>query len=323
MRSQLRTGVPALGLVLMAGAPASAFDCAKAGTPMEKAICADPVAKASDDAMESAFNSLRAALTGPQKQAALDDQRAWLKERNENCGKEKTPASCAADSNGARTRVLTARPESGPGTKSRLIPVFIRQGGSRDKVEVDVQLYKFADPATPGERLLNARADEIAAKIDFKKDEPDDRSWSHEESWSISYASPVFLSIWSTGYDYSGGAHGGASGTGIHVDLRSGRIVGFSDLFDAKAASEIDKRCVKQIKAEKVERGNGDDGDDPDLAKKVSEVVKDLGNWSIKETQASVYFGQYSVGSYAEGVYGCDLPIAELNKLSKVLLPPR
>ncbi|MCE4224715.1 DUF4163 domain-containing protein [Methylobacterium sp. C25] len=323
MRSQLRTGAAATGLVLMGGAPAMAFDCAKAATPMEKAICADPVAKASDDAMESAFNALRAGLTGPQKQAALDDQRAWLKQRNENCGKEKTPASCAADSNGARTGVLTARPESGPGAQSRLIPVFIRQAGSRDKVEVDVQLYKFADPATPGERLLNARADEIAAKIDFKKDEPDDRSWSHEENWSISYASPAFLSIWSTGYDYSGGAHGGASGTGIHIDLRSGRILGFSDLFDAKAASEIDKRCVKQIKAEKVERGTGDDGDDPDLAKKVSEIVKDLANWSIKETQASVYFGQYSVSSYAEGVYGCDLPIADLSKLSKVPLPPR
>ncbi|GEP09426.1 DUF3298 domain-containing protein [Methylobacterium gnaphalii] len=323
MGQELPKAAGALAALLAGILPASAFDCAKAGTPMEKAICADPAAKASDDAMESAFNTLRAGLTGPQKQAALDDQRAWLKQRNETCKGEKSPAACVADANGARTGMLTARPESGPGLKSRLVPYFVRQSGSRDKIDVAVQLYKFADPATPGEQLLNKKADEDVASITYKKDEPDDRSWSNEETWSISYASPDFLSIWSTGYEYSGGAHGGASGHGLHIDLRTGRIVGFSDLFDAKAQAEIDKSCLKQVKAEKVERGAGDDADDPDLAKKISEVVKDLSNWSIKEKEASVYFGQYSIGAYAEGIYGCDLTIAELNRLSKVPLPPR
>ena len=105
--------------------------------------------------------------------------------------------------------------------------------------------------------------------------------------------------------------------------MGTGRIVGFDDLLDAKARDGIDKRCLKQVKAEKAERGTGENGDDPDLAKNVSEVVKNLANWSIKEREASVYFGQYSVGPYVEGVYGCDLPIAPLNTQSKVTLPQR
>ncbi|GJE55476.1 lysozyme inhibitor LprI family protein [Methylobacterium thuringiense] len=322
MGQQLHTGAGALGLLLCTGLTAAAFDCAKARLPIEKAICADPAAKASDDAMEAAFETLRPALAGPQRQAALDDQRAWLKQRNANCLQNKTPASCVADANGARTGVLTARPESGPGLERRPQPFFVRQAGSRDKVDVALHLYRFADPATPGERLLNTRADETVAKTDFKKEEPEDRDWSREESWSIAYASPAFLSVWATSYEYSGGAHGGAGGQGIHIDLRRGRIVSFADLFDAKAAAEIDRRCLKQIKAEKTERGVGDD-EQPDLGKQVADVVRNLGSWSFKETAASVYFGQYALGSYAEGTYNCDLPMDVLNTLSKVPLPPR
>ncbi|GEO98282.1 lysozyme inhibitor LprI family protein [Methylobacterium haplocladii] len=322
MEQQLRTGAVAIGILLTGIVPAAAFDCAKARLPIETAICADHAAKASDDAMEAAFETLRPALAGPQNQAALDDQRAWLKQRNTDCLRNKTPASCIADANRARIGILTAQPESGPGLERRPQPFFVRQAGSRAKVDVALQLYKFAEPASPGERLLNARTDETAAKTDFRKEEPEDRDWSREESWTIAYASPVFLSVWAASYDYSGGAHGSTGGRGIHIDLRRGRILTFADLFDAKAATEIERRCLKQIKAEKIERGAGDD-DQTDLPKQVAEVVKDLGNWSIKEKAASVYFAHYAIASYAKGTYDCDLPMDVLNTLSKVPLPPR
>lgn len=302
--------------------PAVAFDCAQAKQPIEKMICADPAAKASDDAMDAAFAGIRAALPEDQKKPALDDQRRWLKERNRNCLNEKVPAACIASANNARVGVLTARPESGPGLSRRPLPYFVNQTGSRDKVEVSVQLYSFPDPATPGERLLDAEAKKTAEGIAFKKDEPDERDWSHEESWAIAYASPTFLSIWSTGYDFSGGAHGSASGRGIHIDLRKGKLLGFADLFDAKAQAAIDKICLAKVKAEKVERGAGEDIQ-PDLPKQVADVVKDLANWSFKEKTARIEFGQYAVGAYAEGVYECEIPIDQVNTLAKEPLPLR
>ena len=62
-------------------AQAAGFDCAKAGTPIEKAICASPAVSALDGQLGDAF---RAALADhPDKRDALTiDQRHWLADRD-------------------------------------------------------------------------------------------------------------------------------------------------------------------------------------------------------------------------------------------------
>ena len=74
-------------LLLTAGVvPAQAFDCAKAESPVEKAICADPKLKAADDAMGAVYTTLRTALTGGDRKALGASQRKWVKTREDNCG---------------------------------------------------------------------------------------------------------------------------------------------------------------------------------------------------------------------------------------------
>ena len=54
-------------LMLHSAGPADAFDCARASTAMERAICADPTLKATDDAMSAAYSSLRQRLQGRER----------------------------------------------------------------------------------------------------------------------------------------------------------------------------------------------------------------------------------------------------------------
>lgn len=71
---------------LAPGAQAASFDCAKAGTATEKAICRDPALSKQDEAVAAAF---KAALTlwptGNWPTYIRTEQRNWLKDRNGIC----------------------------------------------------------------------------------------------------------------------------------------------------------------------------------------------------------------------------------------------
>jgi uncharacterized protein YecT (DUF1311 family) len=75
------------GLCLLApAAHAASFDCARAGTPTEKAICADPTVSNMDSEMAAAFKTALAHWpAGSWATFIRREQRDWLKSRNENC----------------------------------------------------------------------------------------------------------------------------------------------------------------------------------------------------------------------------------------------
>lgn len=62
----------------------ASFDCAKAGTPVEKAICADGKLAAADLQLGKLFTDLVAAHPGHAADLRRD-QRAWLSQRNTGC----------------------------------------------------------------------------------------------------------------------------------------------------------------------------------------------------------------------------------------------
>ncbi|RFB74980.1 lysozyme inhibitor LprI family protein [Methylovirgula sp. 4M-Z18] len=84
----------ALALAVMNGARAApSFDCAKASTPVERAICSDPDLGNLDATLASV---LKEALgrAGPSRDDLLRQQREWLASRND-CASEKTPLKTA------------------------------------------------------------------------------------------------------------------------------------------------------------------------------------------------------------------------------------
>lgn len=61
-------------------AAAASFDCAKAATPVEKMICADPALSAADEKLASTFGHALGITLDPQN--LRDDQRRWIGLRN-------------------------------------------------------------------------------------------------------------------------------------------------------------------------------------------------------------------------------------------------
>lgn len=303
--------------------PARAIDCDKAKKPDEKALCADPAAKASDDAMATAFTALRAGQPEAARPAALADQRAWLKTRNEACPTPDKPlARCLEQENKDRIAVLTGQPETGPGLTRRPVPVFVRQAAGPDKVEVAVRVYRYPDPQGAAEAALNAVADTALGNVVLKKEVPDPAlNVSHSEDWTIRYGSPSFLSIESAGYDFGGGAHGSAATTGVNLNLAAGRVAALSDYFDAKASEAIVEICLKQVETQKAERGAPIDK--ASLRKRVAEVTDSLGSWIVRADASRIVFNASSIGAYAESEYECILPGARLATLAKGTFPPR
>ena len=89
--------------------PLASFDCAKAGTGIEKAICADAkLARLDRRVSETYFARLRMMDDDGKEQALKASQRAWLAERDKNCVGQSGDAltACLSAAYEARGRAL-------------------------------------------------------------------------------------------------------------------------------------------------------------------------------------------------------------------------
>ncbi len=77
-----------LGCGLAGAAQAASFDCAKAATPMEKAICASPDLSRADDALATAFKKALSGLSPAGQGLLRTDQRGFLTHVGMVCGKD-------------------------------------------------------------------------------------------------------------------------------------------------------------------------------------------------------------------------------------------
>ncbi len=82
-----RAGLLALLLAALGSGNASAasFDCAAASSTLEKTICADSQLSKADEEMAKAFAKQKDSLDAEKTRTLLKEQRAWLKQRTDNC----------------------------------------------------------------------------------------------------------------------------------------------------------------------------------------------------------------------------------------------
>ena len=229
-----------LVMLAFADRPAAAFDCTKAQSPVEKAICADTKLKAADDAMAAAYLALRNALTAPDRKALGASQSKWVKSREDNCGYQEGAElnTCILSRTEERRRLLAAEPESGPGTGSRLMPVFIQQDGDPHRYDVDYTLIKFVNPASRGETLFNAEVAKLIKDAPLAREQeaaPDGMNYMAYLTVALTYGSAKILSAQMDGWTFTGGAHGNGGMSGLTIDLVRGVEMKAGDLFDAKA----------------------------------------------------------------------------------------
>jgi uncharacterized protein YecT (DUF1311 family) len=313
-------------LLIFSGGRAGAFDCTKAQSPVEMAICGDAKLKTADDALAAAYLSLRDSLNVQGRKALAVSQSKWVRSREESCGSREGAelTNCVSSETDRRRRLLLAEPESGPGSGSRLMPVFIQQAGDPHHYDVDYTLIRFVKPKSRGENLFNAEVNILAKGAPLERETeaaPRDMTYAAFTSMALTYASPRLVSAKIESWSFSGGAHGNGGTSGITIDLGRGAALKASDLFDIKAVTALQADCVKQILVQKKDKLEGEDFDpnnDPLYSEKtVVEYLQSLANWNFWQDKATVTFDAYAIGSYAEGPYECEFAMDNLRKLAK------
>jgi hypothetical protein len=85
------------------------FDCQRATTTVEHAICNDPQLAALDGELDAAYQEVRSILDEDGKRILRDEQRAWLKVRDA-CEKDTWPVLCVKTTVMERLSVLRNEP---------------------------------------------------------------------------------------------------------------------------------------------------------------------------------------------------------------------
>lgn len=306
--------------------PAWAFDCGKASTTVEKAICADDKLKAADDAMSKAYGEVRNLLTDKEKKSLALSQKKWLKGRDDRCSSEEGAAlnSCILDETESRRRLLSAESETGPGSKTVMIPVFIQQEGDRWHTDVDYTLIRFGKAVSKGEKVFNAEVNKIvkAAPLGKQAEEaPEEMNYMSYAAMSLAYASERLISAPVEVYSFEGGAHGNSGTNAINVDLKAGKLIAAGDIFDGKALGKLKSDCIAQILVQKKDKWEGEEykqSEDPNFQEAtVGETLANMTAWTLSADKATVTFDAYVVGSYAEGPYSCEFPMEKLRGMAK------
>lgn len=317
----------ALGVAAFYAAPAHAFDCKRAASDSEKAICADPAALAADADLGKAFEALRTAADPKTRAALAAAEVAWLRRRDGDCSDQKGAAlgACLAAQSQARVAFLTGAPQVGSGAPGRLAPVFRMQKGGKGRTDIDIEVLKFVDPESPAQRAFNAAVDKLSDDLqEPDKGDPDADNYAFAVSMRLAYASPRLISAHAERYVNMGGAHPNTDSADINIDVAQGRVAAFEALLDKAGAQKLFALCVKQVRDQKREKGEDEEPDAAalkTLTESVSTASADLKVWSFGADAATLTYDPYAVGAYAEGAFECKIPYSTLRPLAKPSFP--
>jgi uncharacterized protein len=270
----------------------SRLDCAKAATPIERAICAKPELAAADRKMAAAYAALAGKLSGAAKDHLLADQIRWLANRAAACVVDPAEMEECLES---RNRDRTAQLEwLGEGAypfiseqaivktgKVRGIPYIIDasypqfDAGTVDFSAVNRQLASAAGEA--GDRAIpGPDADNDGGNYNGP-------AWRYEQAYTLHKPGPNAVSVKIAYGAYEGGAHGIVGVTGMLVDLRTGKAVGPEGVF--LPTSNWLRELTRIVSA---------DINTPNLA----DILKQPQRYVFLEDRLELSFNQYEGGPY-------------------------
>lgn len=306
-------GLAALVAVSGMTGPGFAFDCRKAQTVSEKAICASPDALAANAEMEKAYFALRDRLDEAGRTILAEGQRTWLAYRDNQC--EGNPDCLSGES--------TSRLETLVSTKEPFVPFFLYRAPRDGDYRVSISGIRFPEIADRGSAGFNAAIDAAIARTPYYGDNLDveaDRTYEHDLTIAVSGVGPRLISAVAYSYDYSGGAHPNSWTHAINIDRASGAELSADALFAPGREAGLVEECARQIVAwYDAEDGLSEAEAVAQLEETypgaVREHVRDLTRWRFAPDGATVQFDSYAVASYAAGPAECVFAYDQLEGL--------
>jgi uncharacterized protein YecT (DUF1311 family) len=301
------------------------FDCAKAATAVEKAICGDKEASAADRKMAEAYRTLLASLVNPAARAHLQrDQSAWMGDRRRVCAPprlqvdaDRTMPACLRDLALVRAGRLANLPtgDAYPFVGERRLVERGRRGGV--PYDITVSYAAFERPDVDGTRVnaaIKGWVDKLAAYArPPAKAEPGtpDIGYFLEAGHEIHVAARDLVTVAAFWQLYAGGAHPNSGRTAWQVQPTTGRMLGLDDILDRASGWQdgVTRLVRDDLKKQFAERPGFEESLEPAALHK---LVAESRRWIFFRDKLTLTFDPYEVGPYASGPYEVELPYAAL-----------
>jgi uncharacterized protein YecT (DUF1311 family) len=315
-------------LLLASGAAhAASFDCAKAKTPQEKAICASPQLSAADDQMAAAYKAVLAAAT-PEIAAELrDGQRAWIRGRDVKCAAGASQSStelaaCLLNDEESRTRDLqhmvlrqsgvtfvwrsiTVTAPDDPNTLPPEIQSHERNPGYRTLSAS----WPQAISDTPGWSAWNKAIEEATQKM--ASQESNDASGNSQRKWaavggvdtdmtvSIGVVGEQMVAATINDFFDGHGAHPVDTSIQFNWLLKEQRELRPEDVFRPGSGwdTAIQGQCESNVSQQLIQQLGADNANMwlADLPKALHGIILDPKNWIIDSKGLTIPFQPYAV----------------------------
>ncbi len=305
---------------------AASFDCTKAATAQEKAICATPDLNAADDQMAAAYRAWLAAAPPDWAAGIRQNQLAWLRERDANCPGDKAGnanASCLSDVYAERIKSLQQMvqhiagttfvsrsitltvpdpPNSLPAGFTELIPGFGTLEASWPQASLTTPQWTAWNNAIVPAIIQVANVDEQTSAHDWQgivQPTVDRNLTATVERLTTQWASVYIVDF------YDGhGAHPVENSSEFYWMLNQQRPLKPEDVFlpnsgwDTWMAQRLDSYLHKTLDAESS--GNYQSWfPQGTAAATLKGIVTNPGDWRLEPSGFSIFFQPYQVACYA------------------------
>ncbi len=190
----------------------------------------------------------------------------------------------------------------------------------KDNYEISVEYPQFHSDRfiVLNERVL-ALINRECENIVFAAKDPDRFTtlrFGLSGSFSVALLTPLLSSIRFSFSSYTGGAHGNGATEVMNYRLDQSLLIDIKDLFiDAELGiSTFSDYCINELLKVRPER------DEDWVRRGASPVAENFANFNLSPYGASVVFGEYQVGCYAEGKSEVVIPYSVFRPLMSPLL---
>ena len=295
------------------------FDCAKATSTVEQAICKVPEVAKADREMSMVYAALAAKLAGPAKDDLVKDQIRWIANRNRAChGDAAAITNCLKARYATRTANLRIL---GEGVYPFVSEQAINNRGEVGKISYTIDIgYPQFNGTTADFSAVNRHyaddarknAGEVTPNVAADADRA--QEWSYEQSFTLHRPGANAVTIDLDFYGYSGGAHGFGGTICALVDLRTGRMTGPDDVFATgdQWLTFMVETVGSALKKQFVKNPGFDDALRPAT---LGKMLRDASHYCWRADKLELIFNPYDVGPYSAGPYSVEIAYARLKPL--------
>jgi uncharacterized protein len=302
-------------LLSAAGAEAASFDCARAASPFEKAICADLALSRQDEVLATAYATALGGLSPAATTAMRAGQRDWLAYAERACSPDAEPIAgvydddqrqCLGDVFMSRIRDL----EGSRMLEGRRFYLMTRYRVLADPEATDESWQKVALKAHVSPRLDGTDAEaaafnavvEAAARgpggllgeVEGEAEATSDLTYTTRVAEVTSRRIGLAIETYWFGH---GAAHGNYALTNLHYLIEEQRALEADDIF----AAEGWQQALAQLVFEALGEVYHEDALFVTSPAEIAEAVADPARWTFTGDGLVLRFQPYEVTAYAAG----------------------